>query len=547
VKSGFSIYEALHFYSGQNGIRLSLQELETLSQWCADALREAQAQRVLVRLHARTTLKDLNGSLFVDPELAPNLPSSWRAVPLVKGDSLSGDHFLISNDERLPLILTARYQDGAYTTFVSVDESLIEAARAILAQYAREDYLSLHYQPQGLIRAGQLVVKLSRQYPIDLINSWTGSAVTRQGLDQLQALQQASGAYWLKWRNQTYGDLRRDGHMFQVTTPDSDDLLEALGDVHDQELVSRLHICFGILFESPAISTQVRSANLDLVFTGLQDQSSIQADAELDWPELEMFDHPPKALSPAATTAPAVYPPHDVKPLSSAEILPAAQQPTVSIPSASVDLLNYVNSEISRLRDHIMDLGAISGLPDKPRQRFSEFVHRSGDLLLLINEVLYIQRMAQQIEENSQQIEPHGLLNALIITYAGEADRRGVELSYEAPDTLPDVTGNAEAINRALVTMLEHAMERAQPRGQVEVGARILSGHVDFYIRDSSAPLTEGEIAELFTPGFLKGEAANSLGFSALKLIAEAHNGLLILARQANMNEVILRLPAITD
>jgi signal transduction histidine kinase len=529
VRSSFSIYEALRLYSGHSGQQLSAAGLEALSQACAEQLRQAQVRRVLVRLHVRTNLQGLSGRLFVDSDLMPNLPANWQAVTLSPDDRLSEDHFLISDDAQLPFILSARYQGGGYTAFISSDDALIEAARAVLTQYARLNETALSYTPQALIRAGQLLARFSRQYGADIVNSWASQALRKRGLEQLQALQQASGAYWLRWRGLSSGSpARSGGQLMQIATSDPAEHLEALGDAADHELLTRLHICSGILSESPVV--EVRSANLDLALHLLSEQE-IQADAELDWPELEMVNAP---------SAPASQPPAPLRTDSSA--------PALSIPGASLELLHYVNREISLLRDCIMDLGGVNGLAEKPRQRFSEFVRRSGDLLLLINEVLYIERMAAQIQEERLTIEPHRMLNALLLTYAGEADRLGVTLSCDAPDELPNVLGSPEAVNRALVIMLEHALDRAKPRGSVTIGARAGDHSVDFFIRDSSPALTEREIAELFTPGFLKKDrSTNSLGFSALKLIAEAHGGTLILARQADMNEVTLRLPYTTS
>jgi signal transduction histidine kinase len=528
VRSSFSINEALRLYSGHSGQQLSAAGLEALSQACAEQLRQAQVRRVLVRLHVRTNLQGLSGRLFVDSGLMPNLPPHWQAVTLTPDDKLSEDHFLISDDAQLPFILSARYQGGGYTAFISSDDALIEAARAVLTQYARLNETALSYTPQALIRAGQLLARFSRQYGADIVNSWASQALRKRGLEQLQALQQASGAYWLRWRGLSSGSpARPGGQLMQIATPDPAEHLEALGDAADHELLTRLHICSGILSESPVV--EVRSANLDLALHLLSEQG-IQADAELDWPELEMVNAPPAPASqpPAPTAAPR----------------PDSGAPALSIPGASLELLRYVNREISLLRDCIMDLGGVNGLAEKPRQRFSEFVQRSGDLLLLIDEVLYIERMAAQIQEERLTIEPHRMLNALLLTYAGEADRLGVTLNCDAPDELPSVLGSPEAVNRALVIMLEHAVDRAKPRGSVTIGARAGDHGVDFFIRDSSPALTEREIAELFTPGFLKKDrSTNSLGFSALKLIAEAHGGALILNRQADMNEVTLRLP----
>jgi hypothetical protein len=556
---GFSVYHALHPYTGQIGVRQSAAELAALTTFTLDALREWGVRRLSARLLTPTSLSGLTGRLFVNE--FTDAPARWQPHRLTRDDVLCDDHFIVADDDNLPIILVARRVEGAFMTLMSIDEPLIESARVILAQYHEDPYLPITFTPINGQTAGYFAARVAHRFTPTLISSWITPALHVKDVERLRALQQASGSLSMRLNHLMAGRVPRGvtGQIRVEKIAVSEGEFEAVGYADDPEFTLRAHIAAGILSaESPAPpvspsnnaskapstteTATVRAVNLDI---GLESLEALERLFKTDMAAALSNTPPPTISAPTPPTVPA--PPRDpIPPLAIAAELPP---PVVDVPGASLGVLQYVSREMGFLRDAIMDIGLTPTLPRQPRKKLDEFVSRSGDLLLLIDDVMAMQHIVEHVRADAEALDPHALLGSLVMTYAGEAERRGVELSYDAPDDLPRAWGSPAAINRALVTILEAGINAAAPRGTVQIGARAESGGerpmLALFVQDSGAPHTDAEIAARFQASFHdpNGDLRDKLNFIALKAIAEAHYGSVFMGRSNNANISILRLP----
>lgn len=535
---GFSIYNALVPFAGQFKTGFSADEVASLFEIVLHALRNVDDNSVMLRMPGIST-QGLRGFVFLTESEGTGREGALTVCALSETDILANELFIISNSADLPILAIAQWTMSGFDVLVSIDPSLIDIARTIVAQYDYRTLQMITPSLSGYWAAGQLVVEIAAHFGADLISSWVTHALTAPPQQRLASLRQALGAQYC-----AYGDLesgekpgnQRGTSTIRVEPPDADSFV-AVGPATDGNFEARCWVAAGVMgatalptAEAPA-TTETTSQFREVDFSALSEEFFS------NWPELDedaSSDVAPATTSPQ--TASNGSQGSRVEP--SASTLPGA-----SMRETDLEVLSYINHEITFLRDRIMDAGLYRSLDPQPREVLDHFIERSGDLVLLLDELVYLQQMIDVVKSAATWLNPYEMLNAIVLTYAGEAERRGVDLRYDVPDTLPDVRGDAEALNRALVIVLEQAIEHAAPHGAVMIGARRVDDWLEVFVKDSGPPLTKSAIEQLFVPRFQVQSGTPHLGFAALKPIIGIHGGEVIVEGTSNGNKLGFRLP----
>lgn len=553
----FTIYDALEPYAGRMGTPIKPRDFGKLVQWALDACVAAGCQTFVGRLPLPGIALSANGILFATA--GEPTPGTWATHTIAAGDTLADDVFLIANDNAVPFILCARNRGDHYTVIIGIDDVMVDVGCAILAQYNPALYAIRQYRPEAYQKVGAMSVTLAATFTPDLIASWVGLALQHPASERLRELYRGLGAHWLAWQGQPVGQKPRNQNgqlqTLAITTADGHKL-EVIGDKTNEQLLWRSHLVAGILAASeqhaPPVAASgtaatLKQVNLDVLMQDLfaeafgkaqpPAQSDASAPLDSDWLVDDSADLDDSWLADyedTAQDAPAAAPP-----------TPSAT-PAVQVPDANVEFLKYINQELNELRDKIMDAGLYRVVSEQPRQVLDAFIQRSGDLMLLLDEMVYLRQMVEGVSAEMDLLDPHELLNALLITYAGEAERRGVALYYAPDDDLPHVKANIEAINRAVFIALEQAIDFAAPRGIVKIGATTRGEMFELTFFSSGAPLTPQAIEALFKPRFLHGadhEGIAHFGFAAVKPIIAAHAGETLIENAEGGNRICIHLP----
>jgi signal transduction histidine kinase len=105
----------------------------------------------------------------------------------------------------------------------------------------------------------------------------------------------------------------------------------------------------------------------------------------------------------------------------------------------------------------------------------------------------------------------------------------GVKLTVELPAALPDVLGDRRLLERALVNLLENALQAVGDDGRIAVGAFAAGdGHVNevrISVEDSGAGIPADIMERIFEPFFSTKTTGSGLGLALVKKIAEDHGG----------------------
>lgn len=209
----------------------------------------------------------------------------------------------------------------------------------------------------------------------------------------------------------------------------------------------------------------------------------------------------------------------------------------------NIDIFNYISREIASLRDKMLHAFYSHASQLDLQKVIEDFASRSTNLQLLISEAIY----SNEINKTNDQfglIDLADLINSLIITYAGEAERQSILLSVEISELLPQIRADSEALNRALVLMLEHALNHTSLHGQVELGAvQVDESWVKIFVRNTGPMLTNKSLASKMVPQFSQRGQLYGLGLALLKPITIAHGGTLLTKQGNKFNVLELRLP----
>ena len=102
----------------------------------------------------------------------------------------------------------------------------------------------------------------------------------------------------------------------------------------------------------------------------------------------------------------------------------------------------------------------------------------------------------------------------------------GVTLAIEVPSGLPEVRGDRRLLERAVVNLLENALDAVQGGGAVQLRLRAREpGRVEIEVEDSGAPPAPEVATRAFEPSFSTKTGGSGLGLALVKKIAEDHGG----------------------
>lgn len=607
MKIGLSLYEALSSYIGLRGMMMNNGQFDQLISLIVGNLRHAQTQNILMRLDQRIMPNFRSGITFLAPsEMAMPMPQGWQKIQLDELDALSMDKFLIVDDTSIPFVLVGQQIQNQMQVIVSTDIPMIDGAKSLLVPYRQGINQPRIITNEGYRRAGYLMGQIANQYGSNFIGSWLSKALSvTQAALFLRTAMEVIGAVWVQWRSYSAGSrpqtlqqgMDSDGtYQIQRIKLSDGSLFEAIGLVQSRDFIQACHTVAGLLeirreqFSSANSDHAANgSSNDELLnnfsiddfiaqnqlpdFNGNTEQPSNEAptpsmmsqamqippepiqqpndpvanfdlnsfDFSFDaFPMPDDYDTAPTAASHNENGNGATL--HAVEDSSEAVVLDTPEQDDLA-PMLNNHALSFVSGQISSLRDDILDSGIIRELQQNTRSVLQKFVNESSDLLMLIDELLYIQRIHEQVQADWQKLDLSLLLDALVMTYAGEGERRGVQLSYDMPDDIPDIEGSAEALNRALMILIEHGFGSAEGGGRVEINVQVKAGEwVELIISDSGPLLTQEQLKQLFALDLAQAEATG-LGFATLQAIARAHKSELETKQANGMNVFSLRFP----
>jgi signal transduction histidine kinase len=154
----------------------------------------------------------------------------------------------------------------------------------------------------------------------------------------------------------------------------------------------------------------------------------------------------------------------------------------------------------------------------------------SERLEALVERVLTLTRFQEALRLSP--VDPGELVRTTVSLVRLRAGRRGTRLASRVAEGLPECRWDADAVRRALLNLLDNAIQHGRANGVVEVSARSEDGAVAVAVADDGPGIGRGDRRRIFGR-FERGLTdvpGTGLGLFLVEAVARAHGGRVDLA-----------------
>jgi len=130
-----------------------------------------------------------------------------------------------------------------------------------------------------------------------------------------------------------------------------------------------------------------------------------------------------------------------------------------------------------------------------------------------------------------ESIKAADLVSSVVDEYQREADLRGYQVELHSNGNLPEVTGDPEALGRAIWNLLDNALKYSPECKTIWVDVEHRDGRVAITVRDRGLGISPAEQKEVLKK-FVRGSSADragvkgtGIGLTLVQHIVRAHRG----------------------
>ncbi len=127
-----------------------------------------------------------------------------------------------------------------------------------------------------------------------------------------------------------------------------------------------------------------------------------------------------------------------------------------------------------------------------------------------------------------------------------KAEEQGVDVSLNLPADPVNVTVDAFHVERALVNLINNAIEASRKEQSISVSLSTEEKYLVIRVQDEGSGMDEDTLNNVFMPFYTKKSGGTGLGMPIAKKIIEAHKGKIdIYSQPGKGTEVTVSLPYI--
>jgi len=180
---------------------------------------------------------------------------------------------------------------------------------------------------------------------------------------------------------------------------------------------------------------------------------------------------------------------------------------------------------------HLLLEERVGGLTPKQAELLVAAREDSDRLHNILNDLLDISRMESgKVPMDFRKISPLSLVLEALGPFQADFKDRGVTLTTELPNDLPEVWADTARMNHVFANLLSNALRYTPPGGKVTVMASADEGWVHFSVSDTGRGIPGQYLSRVFEKFFRVPNQGGTgtgagLGLAIVKEIVEAHGG----------------------
>ncbi|MBU1102856.1 HAMP domain-containing histidine kinase [Patescibacteria group bacterium] len=141
---------------------------------------------------------------------------------------------------------------------------------------------------------------------------------------------------------------------------------------------------------------------------------------------------------------------------------------------------------------------------EQTNANYISLIKESNERMIeLVNDLLDVSRIEMgRIILNPQQINLYILIQKIIENFSPLAQASNVEITLEAPETLPNIYADAEKVSLVIQNLIDNAIKYIKGRGAVKISAQANGGSVKVSVKDTGVGIPKIQQKHIFQKFF---------------------------------------------
>jgi signal transduction histidine kinase len=174
----------------------------------------------------------------------------------------------------------------------------------------------------------------------------------------------------------------------------------------------------------------------------------------------------------------------------------------------------------------------------------------AGHLLEVINDILDLSKIEHgDIELNEEEVDVTKVVESCLTIIEERARRGNLKLSYDPPESLPKLWGEARRVKQILINLLSNSVKFTRPGGEISVQVLVeKSGNLAITVFDTGIGIAAADMEQIMTPfgqahtGLNRKYEGTGLGLPLSKVFVEMHGGALIIESDLDVGTAVCAL-----
>jgi len=189
----------------------------------------------------------------------------------------------------------------------------------------------------------------------------------------------------------------------------------------------------------------------------------------------------------------------------------------------------------------ILMAGKVGEIPTSVKERLEKINKHSDNLVKLINDLLDISRIESgRVEMKYTKQDIHVIIENIKDLLTPQMREKNIQFAAEIPPGLPQVSIDANQIERVFINLVSNAIKFTPEKGQITITADKEKDEIKFTVSDTGIGIKKEDQEKLFAEFYRADNEINQvvkgtgLGLSLVKKIIEAHGGKVWLTSKMN-------------